>query len=131
MSGVSTLRSYQDVSTQTSVADDAVGPIALVAARTGWATYIQRILVNVGTSATETVTLQSDGTGALVLAILPVDSPLGVITFDFGEDGVLLPAGEGLEAVLSDDGYALTIVVQAYRKLPPDASVTVATAQNR
>lgn len=128
MSGVSTLRSYQDVSAQAQTVAADSGVKALVAGITGWQIFIQRILVNVTTSAAQTVTFRAATTETIVLGAVPSAPGVGVREFDFGEKGWALPVGEGLEQSLSAAGLAFAVVVQAYAKLPADTAVPLATA---
>jgi hypothetical protein len=127
MSGVHTLRSYQDVSVsrQTVAADSGVA--SLIAARASWQVFVQKISVNVTTSAAQTATFRASTTETVVLGTVPSDPGIGVIEFDFGEDGWALPVGEGLEQSLSAAGLAFAVTVQAYRKLPANTAIAVAT----
>lgn len=127
MSGTATLRSYQDVSAQAQTLAAGTGVVTLIANRANWQTYIQNIRVNVTTSAAPTATFRANTTETVVLAIVPANPEVGVIEFDFGEDGFALPAGEGLEYALSAAGLAFAVTVQAYRKLIPNTAIPVAT----
>jgi hypothetical protein len=126
MSGVQTLRSYQDVSAQAQTVAADSGVKALIAGRTGWTVYVQKIRINVTTTAAQTATVRAATTETVVLATVPSDPGIGVREFDFGEDGWALPSGEGLEQSLSAAGLAFAITVQAYMKLTPNTAITAA-----
>lgn len=127
MAGVQTLRSYQDVSAQQQTVAADTAAVTLIAARAGWTTYVQKIEINITTDNAATVTVRALTTTAVILARTPASPGIGVRIFDFGEDGWALPAGEGLERILSGAGLAFAMTVQAYRKLTPNTAIAAAT----
>jgi len=127
MSGVQTLRSFQDVSVQQQTVAADTAAVTLIAARAGWTVYVQKIKFNVTTSAAVTASVRALTTTTVVIAGLPSSPGVGVVEFDFGEDGWALPAGEGLERTLSGAGNAFALTVQAYRKLTPNTAIAAAT----
>lgn len=81
--------------------------------------YIQRIAVFVSTSAAQAITFASSATTAIV-GVLGASAPIGENVVLDSEEGIALPAGEGLN-VSGSAGVAGNIVVEGYERLTPGA----------
>ncbi len=90
--------------------------VALIAARTGFTVYIQKIVISVTTTAAQTVILADSAGTPVVVAGLAASPALGPYTWDFGPEGTPLTADTGLTYTLSAAGLAMRIHVQAYYK---------------
>jgi len=123
------LQRYTNRSVSGHVTAAATGTTAVIANRAGWTTYIQRIAVNVITSAAQTAIFQSITTD-IPLFTLPSTPGVGDRDVDFGPEGYALPAGEGLEYILSGAGNAFSYSITAYQKLTPNTSISLASLQS-
>jgi len=91
-------------------------PVPLNAKKT---VYIQRIAVHVSTVAAQAITFASSATAAVV-GVLGASAPLGMNVLLDSEEGIALPAGEGLN-VSGTAGVAGNVVVEGYERLSPGA----------
>ena len=106
---------YQNISGSLVVAA-ATGDTDLVAAKTGYTIYIQKIIFNVTTDAAQSMTFQSK-TSALELATIPAspgDNTEHV--FDFGTEGMPLTESEAFQMNVSAAGLAGVLMWEGYRK---------------
>jgi hypothetical protein len=122
------LQRYTNVSRSGAVGAADTGPITPIANRAGWTTYIQKIACNVTTSAAVTASFQAI-TANTPLFVLPSTPGVGDREIDFGPDGYALPAGEGLEIVLSGAGNAFAYAITAYQKLTPNTAIPLRTLE--
>lgn len=83
--------------------------------------YIQRISIHVTTLAAQTITFRGSVTATFIAGILPASAAVGDthILLDL-EEGLALPAGEGLD-VAGAAGVAGVVEVIAYQRLTPGA----------
>ena len=96
----------------------------LIADKVDFTVFIQRITLSVTTDNAATQQWQ-DSTGTPVpLAKSAVSPGLGPITWNFGEEGLALTEGEGLQHLMSAAGMAGAVVVQAYRRRTTPMLVT-------
>jgi hypothetical protein len=105
----------EDVSVQYSLAAATAGPVALIAAKTGFTLHIQRIIVYIVTSVAQNLTFQGSVSGLEVGHVPNSPTDGSQIDIDWGGDGVELSADEGLNLVISSAGPAALIKVYAYR----------------
>ena len=112
---------FEDVSADYNLlAADSSDP-TLIAAKAGFTTYVQAIIVNVTTDNAATLTFQDTADTPVVIHVTPASPGLGPIdtTVDFGPGGKALTASKGLSMVTSAAGLAAAIVVYAYRRQTP------------
>ena len=112
---------YPDASVTTNFAATD-GNLTMIAGKTNYTLYVQRLVVTIKTSAAQAITFQS-ATTSVYVAMIP-SSP-GADTqwdFDFGPEGKTLVTAEALQMAMTA-GNAGHYEVSAYYK--PDAVVTV------
>lgn len=81
----------------------------------GLTLVLQKVIISVQQGAAQTVQLRAKTTTAQKFSSVVSLATAGtVVPFDFGPDGVRLPAGETLEADISAAGAAFTIHVEGY-----------------
>lgn len=117
------LQRYTDVSRKAQVATADTATINLIAGKTRWQIFIQKIVVSFTTSAAQSLTFQDTGTPTLI-AKTPASPALGAFTVDFGPDGYPVVADKGIDIVISGAGLAAAIEVTMYRRLTPDTALT-------
>lgn len=88
--------------------------------------YIQKILVNITTSAARTLTVQDDGSSPRVFATVPSAPGVGILEFDFGAEGMAAQVGENIDIAVSGTGLAGWIEISAYARIPPTEGVVPA-----
>lgn len=111
-------RTYTNISTSGRVLatdDYSVTPRSLVANKAKFTTFIQRIVMSIYTDNAATQQFQSITTD-LPIAETAASPGLVVKEWDFGDEGVALPEGEGLELINSAAGLAYVFTVEGYRK---------------
>lgn len=113
---------YQDASGNlTFAATD--GTKTLIAAKTGYTIYVQRIIVSITTSAAQTITFQDNAGTPVVLNQIPANP--GQYTrwdFDFGPEGYPLTDGKELDQAMTAGNAGNTEFLAYYK---PDAVTTV------
>ena len=125
-------RYYQDVSLTTVVgaADDLSSTArSLIAAKTGWQIFVQRILVAVTTDNAATLTFRDTAGTPVPVAATDASPGEGPIAWDFGAKGFALTADKGLELANSAAGLAASITVEAYRRRTPNTSISQAASK--
>lgn len=100
---------------------------SVIAARTGFTLYVIKIALSVTTDNAATQQWQSITTDVPV-AKSKASPGLGMLEWDFGPDGYALPAGEGLEHLMSAAGMAGTVEITAYMRRTPGAVMAGTTA---
>jgi hypothetical protein len=119
---------YQRVSGSTTLlaADDlSVTPRSLVAAKTGYTIFIQKIAVAVTTDNAATQVFQDSSGTPVKIAGTKASPGIGPILFDFGPDGTPLTEGKAFQLSNSGAGMAAQIHWEGYRK--PTATLTPST----
>lgn len=87
--------------------------------------FIRRIVINVGTTGTTiTVKFQSSSTSQPVFTP-PQFAAIGKDFVYYGDVGAALPAGEGLDLVLSGAGSAFTFLVEGYVAPVPQSTAVM------
>lgn len=110
---------YQDCSYDGNVLAADTATVHCIAAKTNYTVYVQAIIVNVSTSAAQSLVFQ-DTTGTPVVIHHTQTSPaLGPVneSVDFGPEGKALTVSQGLDMTISGAGLAAAVKVIAYRKL--------------
>jgi hypothetical protein len=111
---------YRNVSTSGVVlAGDnySVTPLTLITCLGGtFAIFVQKITIGIITEHNSTARFRDTAGTPLVLAEIENPSTEAPYTWDFGEDGFQLTAGEDLVYANSGAGMALSYAVQAYMK---------------
>lgn len=110
-----------NVSTTVQLAAGNAGPLVLIAppAKPKYAIFVQRITVQVLTTAAVTGTFQDTNGTPVVIAAIPASQPAGPeLPYNFLDEGTQLTAGKGLNLALSGAGYALLVAVEAYMRIP-------------
>lgn len=126
--GSNQLSRHENVSRQGEVAAADSGDIPIIPApNSKHQVVIRKIILNVYTSAAQTMQFQADGAGGDPVFNRAASPALGGHSIDFGELGYALPAGEGLEVSLGGAGNAFTYVVEAYQR-PIAGAMTPAQA---
>jgi hypothetical protein len=118
---------YQDISGRTTVATGdnlSATPRSLVALKAGFTIYVQKIEIAVITDNAATLTLQDTNSSVRKIATTKASPGLGPILFDYGDEGVALTEGKGLDLINSAAGLAAEVVWTGYRK--PTATLTTA-----
>lgn len=108
-----------------AVADTTITSLSVKNA--SYTIYVQRIVVNISTSAAFTLIIRDSASTPLVLFEIPSDPGEGEFAKDFGDTGLALTEGKNLDFVLSGAGLVGSITVEAYQK-PTAASREVASA---
>lgn len=108
--------SFRDISGTIRMTAGADPSQTLVAARTKHTHFIQKILVQISTSAAQTLRFEDDAGTPIVVAEVPAGSGEGIIEFDFGDVGVPLTEGQVFRLVASAAGYVGTIIWEGYSK---------------
>ena len=119
---------FKDMSRTATVvaADTSTELVDFLAARANHRIWVQRIIVYITTTASQSMTFQDDAVTPLIIATVP-SSP-GDETrwdFDFGPVGVALGENVNLDIVLSAAGLAGHVQIYAYQA---PSSVFAATA---
>jgi hypothetical protein len=124
------LSAHEDVSASYAMlaADDFSSSLhAIIAAKTGFTVYVQRIEVAVTTDNAATQLFQDTAGTAVVVAGTKASPGIGPIEFDFGADGFACTESKGLSHKNSGAGMAASITVQAYRKRTATVSLNSAS----
>lgn len=109
-------RYFQDISTlrRWGATDGSVTP--LIAPKPKHIVFLQDVLLFVSTDAAQSITLR-DTSGAPATVLLVPNSPgIGQKSYSFGDEGIALPVGEGLDVVLSAAGLAFVLQIVGYRR---------------
>lgn len=117
---------YKDISTSGVVLAAAAGLSAAVALATGFTIYVQKITVNISTSAAQAITFQDSAGTPIVVAFIEASTAAGVIrTFDFGSKGIALTEAKQLN-IVNVAGPAYSWTVEGYsRQTAAIAATTV------
>jgi len=119
---------YTDKSVRYQLGAADTGTVELIEAKNAnWTLYIQRILLAVTTDAAQSLTFQDDS-GTVVVGKSAASPGLGIeLVGDYGPEGRILTAGEGLDMVISGAGLAAQVIVEAYQR--PNAVQTEAQSK--
>jgi hypothetical protein len=88
--------------------------------------FIQKIILLVTTDAAQSLTFRDTATTPVVIAVVPASPGVGVITFDFGDDGIPLTEGKNFDIVPSAAGLAGWVNVEAYARIVPQEALVPA-----
>lgn len=88
----------------------------LLAARTGFTIYVQKIVLSITTTAAQTIILADSAGTPVVVAGLAASPALGPYTWDFGPEGTPLTESTALTYTLAAAGLAMRLHVQGYYK---------------
>ena len=110
-------RVYQDASVSGIVATGSAGADNIIAVKSSLYTiYVQKITVNIKTSAAQTINFQDDAGTPVVAAHVEASAAEGVVrTFDFGAKGFALTVGKNLD-ISGTAGPAYSYSVEAYQR---------------
>lgn len=107
---------YKDVSTSGVVLAAGAGVAGIVAKATGFTNYIQKITINIATSAAQSITFQDDAGTPIKVAFIEASAAAGVVrTYDFGARGFALTEGKQLD-ISGSAGPAYSYAVEGYQK---------------
>ena len=110
---------YKDISGSTVVAaGDSLSATlrVLVAGRTGYTIFVQRITVNVITDNAATLNFQDDASTPIVIAKTKASPGIGPILFEFGDEGRALTEAKDFELGNSAAGLAADVHWEGYQK---------------
>jgi hypothetical protein len=85
-----------------------------IAAKAGYTIWIQRIMLSVTVDNAATQQFQDNAGTPIPVAKSKASPGLGPITWDFGEIGFPLTAGQAFQHLMSAAGMAGAVTVQAY-----------------
>lgn len=94
----------------------SVTPLRLITCLPGFSIFIQKITYAVSVETASDARVQSSNATPVIFAEISSPSTEGPFTFDFGDDGVQVVAGEHVNYANSAAGMALIVYVQAYMK---------------
>jgi len=120
---------FRNVSTSKVIAttdNHSASFLALVTELPGFSVFIQKVTFSVTVEHNSEVQVQSTDATPVIYAQINNPSTEGPFTFDFGEDGVQVTEGEGLNFANSAAGMGLIVYVQAYLK--PTGTLVAKTA---
>lgn len=107
---------YRDASVSGLVAAGTNGISNLITILANHTIFIQRITVNIHTSAAQTITFQDDSGSQKPLFIEASAAAGTVREVDYGARGVALTAGENLDIVQGGAGPAYEYSIEAYQR---------------
>jgi hypothetical protein len=108
---------FRDVSTSfIAVAGDDPSADPLIAGRTKYTIFVQRIDVNVTTSAAQSWTFRDNNGTPKVIGVLPASAAVGHHVVLESEEGIPLTEGADLDMLASSAGVAGSCTVTAYMK---------------
>lgn len=118
-------RIYQDISGSANIvaATDWSTAHTLVALKSKYTIYVQKITVQITTDGAHTLTFQDSATTPIVIAKTKSAPGLGPIVFDFGEQGVPLTESKAFSCLMDAAGLAGEIHWEGYLK--PSATAIV------
>lgn len=110
-------RTHRDASASGSVAAATAGVTDAVAVKDGaHQIFVQRIFVQIHTSAAQTITFQDDNGTVVKVANIPASAPVGSqYEFNFGARGFALTVGKNLD-ISGTAGPAYAYVIEAYQR---------------
>lgn len=103
----------------------AATALDVVAARTNYTFYLQRLTYVPTVVAAQAITIRAKTTTTALYALIPA-SQATPYTFDFGPEGLALTAGEAHEAIPASAGPAGRFRVEGYYKLTSAIAYTAA-----
>jgi len=105
---------YRDKTTNWSVGTSDTGTAVKIASATGFTLKVQRVHIYVEASTASTYILRS-ADDAIEIARVAASATTGSsVEKDYGEEGIALPEGQGLEAVIGGAGNGLEVHIEAY-----------------
>lgn len=110
---------FQDISGSSVLAAGdnlSATPRVLVAAKTGYTIFVQKITVHVVTDNAATQTGQDSAGTPVVIAKTKASPGLGPIVFDFGSEGRALTEAKSFDWANSGAGLAADIHWEGYRR---------------
>lgn len=118
-------QTYADASVSGVVLAAASGADNVIAALdTKHTVYVQRISVNIKTSAAQSITVQDDAGTPIIVLFIEASAAAGVIrTIDFGARGFALTEGKNLD-ISGTAGPAYSYSIEAYQKQTSPAQAT-------
>lgn len=94
---------------------DSATKSAVVAARTNFTIYIQKITISVITDAAQSLIFQDNGT-PLIIAKTKASPGLGPIVYDWGPHGTALTANKQFDIAISGAGLAARVHIEGYMR---------------
>lgn len=89
----------------------AAGQSGVVAAKTGHTCYIQRITIGITTAAAQAILVRDTAGTPLIAASLAASAAIGPYTWDFGEEGLAMTEGKGIDiAGTAGPAYSYAII---------------------
>jgi hypothetical protein len=107
---------FKDVSVHGAIAAAGTSVLPVIAGRSKYTLFIQRVVIMVLTDAAQTIILRDTASTPKVILSIPASPGLGIEEFDFGDDGVPLTEGKDLDLVLSAAGLAFNYEIYGFRK---------------
>lgn len=125
--GASTNRrgQYMPVTAAGFVLADRAGAAGVVADKANATFYVQRVVLSITTAAAQVITVRDSNGTPLVIASLAASAALGPYEWNFGEDGLPLTSGKGVN-IVNTAGPAYAYIVEGYWK--PNSPLTQAQA---
>jgi hypothetical protein len=105
---------YKDVSTSGVVLAAGAGAAAIVALAASFTIFIQKITVNISTTAAQTITFRDNAGTPIIVAFIEASAAAGTVrTIDFGSKGFALTEGKQLD-ISGVAGPAYSYAVEGY-----------------